>query len=72
MLCYLFVLLVCVLLVLQDGSTSLHQASKNGHDKVAGLLLQNGADVNAANEVSKLKRDGWLEWERIKERKLER
>ena len=51
MMCYLFVLLVCVLLVLQNSSTSLHQASANGHDKVAGLLLQNGADVNAADTV---------------------
>ena len=48
-------------------------ASQQGHDKVAGLLLQNGADVNAAvKEVSKMKIHGWLEWERIKERKLER
>ena len=44
-------------------------ASQEGQDKVAGLLLQNGADVNAADKVSTKKRGGWLEWQRIRERK---
>ena len=69
MMCYLFVLLVCVLLVLQNGFTSLYQAAACGQDKVAGLLLQNSADVNAADKVGVLKRGGWLEWQRIRERK---
>ena len=60
---------VCVARIVQNGSTSLHQASANGHDKVAGLLLQNGADVNAADKVSTKKRGGSLEWQRIRERK---
>ena len=59
MMCYLFVLLVYMLLVfVQDDWTSLFKACENGHDKVAGLLLQNGADVNAATKVSKKKKGG--------------
>ena len=65
----LFYTCVCVASSEQDGWTSLSLASKNGHDKVAGLLLQNGADVNAANKVSTKKRGGWLIWQRIRERK---
>ena len=60
---------VCVARIVQNGCTSLFIASANGHDKVAGLLLQNGADVNAADKVSTKKRGGWLEWQRIRERK---
>ena len=54
---------------MQNGYTSLILASEEGHDKVAGLLLQNGADVNAADKVSTKKRGGWLIWQRIRERK---
>ena len=60
---------VCVARIVQGRRTSLHMASMNGHDKVAGLLLQNGADVNAADKVSTKKRGGWLIWQRIRERK---
>ena len=60
---------VCVACIVQDGWTSLFIACENGHDKVAGLLLQNGADVNAATKVSKKKKGGCLEWERIRQRK---
>ena len=55
----LFVTRVCVVLLVQNGWTSLLQASQEGHDKVARLLLQNGADVNAADKVCKSKIDGW-------------
>ena len=61
---------VCVARIVQNGCTSLYIVSATGHDKVAGLLLQNGADVNAATKVSKKKKGGCLEWERIRERKL--
>ena len=60
---------VCVACIVQDGVTSLLKACENGHDKVVGLLLQNGADVNAATKVSKKKECGCLEWERIRQRK---
>jgi hypothetical protein len=36
---------------LQDGSTSLHVASREGHAAVVQTLLQHGADVAARNEV---------------------
>ena len=49
---------VCVARIVQDGSTSLFLASAFGHDKVAGLLLQKAADVNAATKVSKKKKVG--------------
>ena len=65
----LFVTCVYIVRTVQDGRTSLIEASQEGHDKVAGLLLQNGADVNAAAKVGVLKRGGWLEWQRIRERK---
>ena len=52
---------VCVACIVQDGWTSLFMASRNGHDKVVGLLLQNGADVNATFTVCKKKKRGWWE-----------
>ena len=60
---------VCVARIVQHDMTSLHLASALGHNKVAGLLLQNGADVNATAKVSKKKRGGWLELEIFRKRK---
>ena len=34
-----------------DGDTSLHRASYNGHMEVVKLLLAAGADVNAINRI---------------------
>ena len=39
-------------LSLQGNRTALHWASNSGHDKVCQLLLQAGADVHAADNVS--------------------
>jgi ankyrin repeat protein len=36
---------------LQDGDTPLNNAARNGHDKVAEVLVRAGADVNAADKV---------------------
>ena len=36
---------------LQNGGTSLLQASVNGHEQVAKLLVERKADVNASNKV---------------------
>ena len=36
---------------LQDGNTSLLQASYNGHEQVAKLLVEGKADVNASDKV---------------------
>jgi len=33
-----------------DGCTPLHIASGNGNKKIAEILLQNGSNVNEANE----------------------
>ncbi len=35
----------------QDGYTSLHLASQNGHGGVVSLLLESGADPQATGEV---------------------
>lgn len=37
--------------ILQDGETTLHLASKQGHVAVVELLLAAGADVDAKSEV---------------------
>ena len=37
--------------LLQSDSTALHYASNMGHEEIATLLLNKGADVNARNEV---------------------
>jgi hypothetical protein len=39
-------------LCLQDGWTPLHRAAWNGHEDVVVLLLDRGANVDAANRVS--------------------
>ena len=36
----------------QDGNTALHRAAWTGHTETVKLLLENGADTNAADEVS--------------------
>ena len=36
----------------QNGATALYAASLNGHVEVCKLLLEQGADVNAAMQVS--------------------
>ncbi len=36
---------------LQDGSTALHVAAREGHDALIPLLLQAGADANATDKV---------------------
>ena len=38
-------------LIPQDGTTPLFTSACNGHKEVVGILLQNGAEVNAACEV---------------------
>ena len=40
----------------QWGEMALHIACRKGHDKVAKILLQAGADPNIQNMVSNLKR----------------
>ncbi|XP_066300065.1 26S proteasome non-ATPase regulatory subunit 10-like [Branchiostoma lanceolatum] len=34
-----------------NGDTALHEACRGGHDKVAELLLKNGADLNVTDKV---------------------
>ena len=42
----------------QDGRTPLYKSAYNGHKEVVEILLQNGAEVNAANKVIC---DGWTD-----------
>jgi ankyrin repeat protein len=42
---------VACFLYLQDGRTPLYCAAQKGHDKIMEMLVQAGADVNAANKV---------------------
>ena len=37
--------------IAQDGSTPLYISAYNGHKEVVEVLLQNGAEVNAAEKV---------------------
>jgi ankyrin repeat protein len=39
---------------MQDGSTTLHKASKNGHQSICQLLLTRGADIDTKDNVSTL------------------
>ena len=45
-----FVTLLCD--HLQNGNTPLYWASENGHLETAKMLIEKGADVNAADKVS--------------------
>ena len=36
----------------QGGMTPLHRAANGGHAETVKLLLENGADINAADDVS--------------------
>ena len=45
-------LTILLLLLVQDGDTSLILASKNGHAAVVSILIDHGADVNAKGQVS--------------------
>jgi ankyrin repeat protein len=36
---------------MQDGFTPAHKASEKGHTETLALLLENKADINAADEV---------------------
>ncbi len=38
---------------MQDGKTALHHAVENGYTELAEELIVHGADVNAADNVSK-------------------
>ena len=40
----------CILL--QDGSTTLHEAIKVGNTELVAILIRSGADVNALDKVS--------------------
>jgi hypothetical protein len=43
---------------LQDGATPLFAAACNGHDKVVQLLVKEGADKDAPDEVTR--GGGWM------------
>lgn len=45
-------LLICVLMVWQDGGTALSAACQYGHSKVVDTLLKNGANVHDQLHVS--------------------
>ncbi len=38
----------------QDGMTSLHFASQNGHEEIADLLIEKGARIDAQTKVRTL------------------
>ncbi len=38
--------------ILQNGMTALHWAANNGHLDIATLLINNGCDMNIADDVS--------------------
>ena len=40
------------MLLLQDGSTALHDACYNGYTKIVEILLMKNADISATDEVS--------------------
>ena len=44
--------LYCMTINNQDGNTALHLAAQGGHIETVKLLLENGADTNAADDVS--------------------
>jgi ankyrin repeat protein len=43
---------MCDCVIRQDGATPLYASAQNGHLEVCKLLLDKGADVNKANNVS--------------------
>ena len=58
--CWAFEMMFCMncvyesnlyVIYLQDGKTALHVAVEKGHEAIATILLQNQADVNAADKV---------------------
>jgi len=40
----------CILL--QDGSTALHEAARRGNTELVATLIRSGADINALDMVS--------------------
>ncbi len=42
------------MIIIKIGYAALYIAVNNGHDKVVGLLLERGADVNLKSNVSLL------------------
>ena len=41
-----------LIVLLQDGETSLHVASAKGHKEIVSILIENGADMNCQANVS--------------------
>ncbi len=39
------------MIIIKSGETALHAAAFKGHDKVVGVLLERGADINLKDNV---------------------
>ncbi len=39
------------MIIIKNGYTALYHAASVGHDKVVGLLLEGGADINLKSNV---------------------